>query len=60
MKKIKGELKNQKCRTNFKSREDSGEINGCFVLLVIYISEGKKDFSFFWKMKYNLSVTTIY
>ena len=25
-----------------------------------YISEGKKDFSYFWKMKYNLSVTTIY
>jgi hypothetical protein len=37
MKKIKGELKNQKRGTNSKSREDSGEINGCFVLLVTHL-----------------------
>jgi hypothetical protein len=34
--KIKGEFKNNKCRTNFQSREDSGEINGYFVLLVTH------------------------
>lgn len=38
-KKIKGEFKNYKCRTNFKGREYSGEINRCFVLLVTFLRE---------------------
>lgn len=41
-KKIKGEFKNQKHRTDFKSREESEEINGCFVLLVTHFWVGKK------------------
>lgn len=44
--KIKGEFKNQKCRANFQSREDSGEINGCFVLLVTHICKKKNTFPF--------------